>query len=210
MMDESLKNILVKRMQPLKTALIVVDVQNDFCHDQGAFSKRKADLSQAQKILPSLRSLIEKCRKSKVPIIFIRTFHSVWTNSPSWLGRMGGTAEKIPVCRPNSWGAEFYEVKPEEGDYIVTKHRYSAFVGTDLALVLRSRGIETILVTGVVTNVCVETTARDGFNHDFNVVLVEDCCGAFSPDEHAATLKNISQYFGTVANSKAIMEILGS
>jgi ureidoacrylate peracid hydrolase len=62
----------------------------------------------------------------------------------------------------------------------------------------------------VVTNVCVETTARDGFNLNYNVILVEDCCGAYFPDEHAAALKNISQYFGTVAQSNAIMEIIGN
>jgi ureidoacrylate peracid hydrolase len=90
----------------------------------------------------------------------------------------------------------------------VTKHRYSAFVGTDLNLILRSKGIETLLFTGTVTNVCVETTARDGFNLDYNVILVEDCCGAYFPEEHVSTLTNISKYFGIVADSKTIMEIM--
>jgi ureidoacrylate peracid hydrolase len=209
-MEENLKKLLAERLRNIhKVALIVIDVQNDFCHSQGAFSKRKVDLSHVQdKAVPNLISLINKCRESQSPIIFVRTIHSDWTNSPSWLGRMAGMVEKIPICLPNSWGAEFYKVGPKNSDYIVTKHRYSAFIGTDLDLILRSKGIETLLFSGTVTNVCVETTARDGFNLDYNVILVEDCCGAYFPEEHASTLNNISKYFGIVADSKTIMEMM--
>jgi ureidoacrylate peracid hydrolase len=208
-MEENLKKLLAERLKDTRPALIVIDVQNDFCHSQGAFSKRNVDLSHVQKkAVPNLISFINKCRKSRLPIIFVRTIHSDWTNSPSWLGRMGGMVEKVPVCIPNSWGAEFYEVKPQDSDYIVTKHRYSAFIGTDLNLILRSKGIETLLFSGTVTNICVETTARDGFNLDYNVILVEDCCGAYFPEEHASTMVNMSKYFGMVADSKTIMEMM--
>ncbi len=206
--EENLKKLLTNRLKPLKAALIVVDVQNDFIHDQGAFSKKKVNLSHVQKVIPNLIYFIEKCRQFNLPIIFVRTIHSNWTNSPSWLGRVGGMVEKIPVCLPNSWGAQFYEVEPKDSDCIVTKHRYSAFTGTDLDLILRSKGIETLLLSGVVTNVCVETTARDGFNLDYNVILVEDCCGAYVPEEHASTLNNISKYFGAVTDSKTIVEFM--
>jgi ureidoacrylate peracid hydrolase len=114
---------------------------------------------------------------------------------------MGGTVGRIPICEPDTPGSEFYGVEPCAGDHIVTKHRYSGFVGTDLDMVLRSKGIETLLFTGVATNVCVETTARDAFNLNYHVVFVEDCCGAFSPEEHASTLTNISKY-GIVTDSK--------
>lgn len=208
-MEENIKKLLTQRLKDTKAALIVIDVQNDFCHSQGAFAKRNVDLSHVQKkAVPNLISLINKWREYKLPIIFVRTIHNDWTNSTSWLGRMGGLVEKIPICVPNSRGAEFYEVKPKNSDYIVTKHRYSAFVGTDINLILRSKGIETLLFTGTVTNVCVETTARDGFNLDYNVILVEDCCGAYFPEEHASTLNNISKYFGIVADSKTIMEMM--
>ena len=134
------------------TALLVVDVQNDFCHNQGAFSKYKSVmLEHVEQAVSSLSALIEKCREFNLPIIFIRTIHSDWTNSPSWLKRMGGEGEKMGICPPNSWGSNFYNVGPKEGDCIVTKHRYSAFIGTDLDLILKSQGIEFILVTGVAT-----------------------------------------------------------
>ena len=117
-------------------------------------------------------------------------------------------AESNPVCLPNSWGAQFYQVEPTTADCIVTKHRYSAFTGTDLNLILRSKGIETILVSGVVTNICVETTARDAFNLDYDVILVEDCCGAYFSDEHTSTLNNIRKYFGLVADSRTLVRIM--
>jgi ureidoacrylate peracid hydrolase len=112
------------------------------------------------------------------------------------------------ICRPDTWGAEFYRVAPQTSDFIATKHRFSGFVGTDLNLVLRTQRIETLLMTGVATNVCVETTARDGFNLDFNIIFVEDCCGPFAAEEHAATITNMNKYFGIVADSKSLEAIL--
>lgn len=196
-------------LESSSTALIVVDVQNDFCHDKGVFGKdRGANLDQVQQAVNNLSTLIGKCRELEIPIIFIQTIHSPWTNSRSWLKRMKGAAEKMRVCPPNEFGSQFYIVKPEENDCIVIKHRYSAFVGTDLNLILRSKGIENVLVTGVATNVCVETTARDAYNLDYNVFFVEDCCGAYDRAEHEATLNNIEKYFGTVVTSGSLMENL--
>jgi ureidoacrylate peracid hydrolase len=192
------------------TALIVVDVQNDFCHNQGVFSKYKTVmLDHVEQAVSKLCALIEKCRQSNLPIIFIRTTHSDWTNSPSWLKRMEGAGEKMRICAPDSWGSNFYNVAPKEGDCIVTKHRYSAFIGTDLDLILKSQGIENIFVTGVATNVCVESTARDGYHRDYNVILIEDCCGAYDNTEHAATLNNISKFFGTVTTAETLIATLG-
>jgi ureidoacrylate peracid hydrolase len=202
---------MLKSFQPgsSNTALLVVDVQNDFCHNQGVFSKYKSvTLDHVEQAISNLSALIAKCREFKLPIIFIRTIHSEWTNAPSWLKRIEGVAEKMRICAPESWGSDFYNVAPKEGDCIVTKHRYSAFIGTDLDLILRSKGIENILVTGVATNVCVESTARDGYHRDYNVILIEDCCGAYDNAEHAATLNNISKFFGTVTTSETLKAAL--
>jgi ureidoacrylate peracid hydrolase len=197
------------QLRNANTALIVVDVQNDFCHNQGVFSKYKsATLDHVEQAISNLSALIEKCRESNLPIIFIRTTHSDWTNSPSWLKRMDGAGAKMRICAPDSWGSNFFNVVPKEGDCIVTKHRYSAFIGTDLDLILRSKGIENILVTGVATNVCVESTARDGYHRDYNVILIEDCCGAYDNAEHAATLNNIKKFFGVVTSSETLIATL--
>ena len=207
MVEKNSEKALMDQIKSSKSVLVVIDVQNDFCDGKGFFSKEGRDLSRVHQMMPNLVSLLRKCRQVKMPIIFVRTFHSDWTNSPAWLMRGGGMAKKAPVCGPNSWGAEFYEVQPESEDYVVTKHRYSAFVGTDLDLILRSKGFKTILFAGVATNVCVETTLRDAFNHNYNVILVEDCCAAYSAEEHAGTLANVSKHFGIVPDSKALQEI---
>jgi ureidoacrylate peracid hydrolase len=185
----------------------VVDVQNDFCHSDGAFGKRNFNLSRVEQSVNNLLPFIERCRQFGLATIFVRTVHSNWTDSGSWISRLEGAGSEMLICRPDTWGTEFYKVAPQASDFIATKHRFSGFVGTDLNLVLRARGIETLLMTGVATNVCVESTARDGFNRDFRIILVEDCCGAFSAEEHAATITNINKYFGIVSDSKMITEI---
>jgi ureidoacrylate peracid hydrolase len=209
MVDERIEARIKEQIKSGKTALIVVDVQNDFCHQEGAFGKRGVDLSHMERPSDKLVQFIDQCRQFNVPVIFVRTIHSKWTDSDSWIGRLEGAGKEMLICRPDTWGAEFFKVKPLDTDFIVTKHRFSGFVGTELNLVLRSRGIETLLMTGFTTNVCVETTARDGFNLDFRIILVEDCCAAFSADEHASAITNINKYFGVVTDSVSLAALLG-
>jgi len=87
------------------------------------------------------------------------------------------------------------------GECIVTKHRYSGFINTDLDLILRAQGIQTLIMTGTATNVCVESTARDGFMLDYYIVFLGDCTGTGDRNLHEATLQNISGAFGVVCNS---------
>ena len=100
------------------------------------------------------------------------------------------------ICRPNTWGMDFYQLEPRPNEFIVNKHRYSAFVGTKLDSVLRTLKIDTLLMCGVATNVCVESTARDGYMLDYNILFMEDCCAAFSKKAHNMTVDNINNYFG--------------
>ena len=90
-------------------------------------------------------------------------------------------------------------------EVIVTKHRYGAFENTDLDLVLRSNRIKSVIITGVATNVCCETTARQAFMKDYYVLFTSDCCATYSQAQHDATLFNIDQFFGQVVTSDEIM-----
>lgn len=207
-MDEILAREIAGQLSSGKAALIVVDVQNDFCHPQGVFGKRGFDLSRVEASVDTLVAFIGECRRHRMPVVFVRTIHSDWSDCDSWRRRLKGAGKDLLNCRPDSWGAEFYKICPLSIDFIVTKHRLSAFFASDLNLVLRSRGVETLLMTGVATNVCVETTARDAVNLDYRVILVEDCCGAFSDQEHASAITNISEYFGTVIDSKTVLDIM--
>ena len=92
-------------------------------------------------------------------------------------------------------------------EVLVTKHRYSAFGGSSIDLVLRTNGIRTVVLTGVATEVCVESTARDAFFKDYQVVVVEDCVGCYSPERQMASLVVVARSFGTVSSSQDIAAV---
>lgn len=187
---------------PRQAALVIVDVQNDFCHEDGITQRSGIDRSTARSMVPRLKQFITEAETVDLPIVYIRNLNDDWSMSPSWRARNTGYLGTI--CRRGTWGAEFYELSPRPQDAIVEKYRYSAFCDTNLALYLRSRGIETVMVSGVSTNVCVETTARDAFCRDFNVILVEDCCAARTAADHESAVHNVRRFFGMVATSREI------
>lgn len=201
-MDSELR----KRVDVREAALIVVDVQNDFCHSEGVLAKRGADIALIQEMASNLVSLIGEARTFSLPIIYIRNHHDHWTDSPSWKKRQQGKG--LAICRTGSWGAEFYKVSPLPEERVITKHRYSAFIGTDLDLILRSRGIRSLLLTGVATNVCVESTAREAFMRDYQLVLIKDCLAAMSLEEHMSSLKTLEKSFDAmVVDSDQVVKV---
>jgi ureidoacrylate peracid hydrolase len=189
-------------LSPESAAVLVVDVQNDFCHERGAIGRLGFDMGAVQSSVRALEQFLKTARQAQVPVIFIVTQHSEWTNSKAWLTRGPRRGGEISGVR--TWGAELYQLAPTPGEPVIIKHRYSGFVGTDLDTILRSRERRSLLVTGVSTNVCVESTARDACMRDYHVVLVDDCCGALTLAEHEAALHNMRNYFGRVLNSRAI------
>ncbi|MBI2369379.1 MAG: cysteine hydrolase [Deltaproteobacteria bacterium] len=194
---------LKEKVDPKHAALLVVDVQNDYCHERGAMAEAGQDMTLIQQMVPHLEEFLQEARRIPIPLVFIRTIHGLWTDSPSWAFRYGKPSK---VCRDGTWGTEFYRVAPAPNERIVTKHRYSAFIDTDLDLILRSRGIRSLIMTGVATNVCVESTARDGFMRDYYVVFLDDCCATGTKEEHEATLHNIGRFFGTISNSQEVVK----
>ena len=201
--QDGLKDVV----SPERAALIVVDDQNDFCHEEGKTGATGADMTAIQLAAERTDALIADAHRFGVPVVFIRTTHDRWNNSPVWSKRPSGRGqdEDANDCVTGTWGAEFYKVSPGPNDAVVTKHRYSAFIGTDLEMTLRTLRRDSMLVTGTVTNVCVESTCREAFMREFNVVLVDDCSGATDRAAHDATLHNISHYFGWVADSQQIV-----
>jgi len=196
------------RFAPGSAAIVVVDVQNDFCDPDGACARNGSDVTAAVAMVPRLQRFLDAARAAGVLVVFIQTTHDETTDSPAWLARRGDDAP-VPVvpagnCRTGSWGAEFYGVAPQPGEPVVVKHRYSAFAGTNLDVVLRTAGIDSLLLTGVSTNVCVESTLRDGLFAEYRVTLVEDCAASFEADAHAASVENVARYFGVVATSEEI------
>ncbi len=197
---------LKERCDPRLAALLVVDVQNDFVSLQGSAGKRGEDVSAAIAMVPNLIRLIDAGRSVGLTIVYIKTTHSEWTDTPSWVYR-SSQKSGLSTCREGTWGAESYEgISPRSNERVVTKHRYSAFINTDLNTVLRARGIQSVLVCGVATNVCVETTARDAYMYDYYVTVIDDCSAAYETKLHLGTLENMRRHFGLVASSREIIE----
>jgi len=203
---------LHEKVDPRHAALILVDVQNDFCAEGGAMHREGRDLTLVKAMIPRLERLLEAARATQVRCVWIRCAYNTGANhnlSEVWLEqarrRRNGAYVSYPVCEPGEWNGDFFQVKPRPDEVIVTKHRYGAFEGTDLDLVLRSHGIRTVIMTGVATNVCVETTARQAFLKDYYVVFTSDCSATFTQASHDATLANIDQFFGEVVSSEQVM-----
>lgn len=186
------------------TALIVVDMQNIWVHPRGA-----RYLPMSEDIVPKVQDLLRFCRSNQVPVIYLHT------TKRKDLADVGIFADIKPQTHDanDEWsnfegspGAEFYDpVKPTESDILVKKFRYSGFYGTQLENLLRALGRDTIAITGVATNVCCDSTARDGAMRDFKVLFLSDCNASFTQDEQEATLRNFDKHFGVVMDSKTLM-----
>lgn len=196
---------LEEKVDPRNAALIVVDVQNDFCHSDGSLARNGSDMTAIQAMVPSLEGFLEEARRIGLPIVFIRTERDDTTKSEAWREQRIRAGRDLTVCDKGTWGAEFYRVAPQPGEPVVIKHRYSAFIGTNLDTTLRSMGVKTILTCGVATNVCVESTARDGAMLDYYLVFMSDLSATASQELHEATLTNMRNQFGQVVTADEVV-----
>ena len=195
---------LTELVAPSKTAILVVDVQNDFCEPAGSAGKGGKDTTAAKAMIPALQRFLAAARGHGTNVVFIQTIHEPSTDSDAWVGRRVNPDAKN--CLSGTWGAQFTGIAPRESEPVVIKHRYSAFVNTRLDSVLRTLKVENIIVLGVATNVCVESTARHGFMLDYHTVFVSDCSAAYDRAAHEMTLLTHQKYFGYVVTSKDIID----
>ncbi|HZW58599.1 MAG TPA: isochorismatase family cysteine hydrolase [Nitrososphaerales archaeon] len=199
-------------IRPRHTAIIVIDMQNDTCKQDSPLGRAGWDMSSVAGMAPRLANFLTATRKLGFKVIHTRNIHSSNTNSGVRLRQ--ARKSKWPIFAEASttgsaWYDKFSEFNPLPGEAIITKHRYSAFVGTDLTQVLRANSIRTLALTGVETHVCVESTARSAFMEDFHVLLISDCTATqTAPNQKVAseimrnvTLDIIDEYFGTVMTS---------
>jgi ureidoacrylate peracid hydrolase len=187
-----------------RCALLVIDMQNDFCSPEGNMAKIGRDITLIQEMIPYLSRLLEVCRSAGIPIIFTKMIHSAWTDSPVWVDKL-----RSRNVRKGTWGCEFYKgFEPHEEDWVIEKHRYSAFINTDLDTVLRARGINTIIVTGVNSDQCVDGTAKHAFQLDYYVFLMKDCIATDSQTLTQSVLTMAEKSYAWIVSSEEIMEIL--
>jgi nicotinamidase-related amidase len=184
---ETLEEVLA-----LPSAVLAIDIQNDFMSLDGEIARAGHDMSGMQAILPKCAAFIDEARSLGTLIVHVGlvTLSNGRSDSPAMLRAKQMISKTMDFCLEGTWGAEFSpECSPQPGDLVVWKHRSSGFVGTNLDQLLRSNGIETVVIVGEQTPGCIEATYRDASYLDYYNVLVEDCVAAYRADLHEASLK---------------------
>ena len=194
---------LKAKLDPDSTALIVVDMQKSFCCEGGSFDKRGFDTRPARELAKRLNFFLEEVRQVLRHIIHLKMMKIPELSSPV----VDELYERINIERSVDPGlAEFYEVVPRPGDIVIPKYKYSGFVSTWLDQYLRSKRINTLIITGIATNVCVESTARDGFMREYHIVIPSDLTEGTSSEAKEWSLRNMDMFFGEVVWSSEILE----
>jgi nicotinamidase-related amidase len=187
MVCETLDEVL----DPDRCALLVIDLQNDFMRPGGKIAQAGNDISALEAILPKCAEFLAHARGLGVFVIHVQvtTLPDGRSDSPAMLRAKQLISKSVDFAMEGTWGAEICEeCAPLPGEPVVTKHRSSAFTGTNLDMILRSNGVQTVVVIGEQTPGCIEATYRDASYHDYYNVLVEDLVAAYRQDLHEASL----------------------
>ncbi len=191
-----------------KTALLVIDVNNNFFMQGMPFY-----VPSSGTITANLKRLITACREMKVPVIYLT---QAYRPDGSNIGLASMTSAlafppKGDVAAEGTKAVEIYgEVKPEKGDIVIKKMRYSSFFNTDLESTLRWLGADTVIVTGTVTDCCVMTTAFDAYQRDIKPITLSDCTSARDDETHRIILRTVARVAGEVTTTDDIIARLKS
>ncbi len=202
-MKPHILSTLEEKIAPAHTALLVIDMLNDFLDPKGKTATRaNRPIGGARAVIPNIAALADSARAAGVLVVFVQhtTLPDYASASGPWLdARSRATYSTEDICERGTWG---HQVIPElplsPQDILVEKYRYSGFPGTALDLILRSRQIKTVICCGVSTNACVEATAREAFSLDYYVVYPQDACASWDKDLHEATLRTAAGRYATV------------
>jgi ureidoacrylate peracid hydrolase len=198
-------------------------MQNSFCKKGGIFDYIGAfDQAKVKRVIDNDKKVIEACRRKGIKVVYLRMGYrpdlanAGGPESPNYYKELGLVAMrehaelkgKFLITETRDWEI-IDELKPRPGDIIVDKHRYSGFVGTDLNNILRTYNIKYLLFTGLATNVCVESTLRDAYFHEYFPILVSDSCGNIGPEfTREATIWNVTEVFGWVTSCRDLVKSL--
>ena len=198
---------------PERTALIIIDMQRDFCHPGGYVASMGYDVTPVLKIVPNVMDLLERMRSWGGLVVHTREGHRPDLSDVSphkmWRSKNGGAriGAAGPLGRLLVRGEPGWEIiselEPKEREIVIDKIGYSAFWGTDLEAILRQRSINKLVLAGVTTDVCVHSTLRDAVDRGYECLLVSDACASTKMENHRAALDTITTeggIFGAVAD----------
>lgn len=207
-MTQALLTDLRSVVDPGHTAVLVIDVQNDFCAPGGHTEVNLGkDVTDCQAVVDPIVRLVASARSVGAVVIWVKADYNRTYLSPPIHARQVARGVANAYCVAGTWGAELYRVSPEDGDMVIQKHRHSAFIGTELEQILRDRGIQTVVFAGVQTHVCIESSLRDASARGYYVVVSGDCVGSFDRDLHDKTLRCVEMHFGDVVGSNDLLEL---
>ena len=198
-------------LDPKHTAVLIIDMQNGFVHADSNMGKAWGTERQ-RSIIPSIGKLVEVARAQNLPIFWSKQIYLKHDVTRIQRRRLTGhhTRQRFVPCLEGTWEVDIVdELKPliDKDDHVINKHRASFFQETQLPAILRYYDIDTCLVSGVNTEFCIETSVRDGYMRDFNMVVVEDCVNSSRPGFHRDTLDKIQAYFGEVISINGLVDL---
>ena len=201
-----------------QTALLVIDMQNDFCTPGGWADLKGFDIHETQKPIEPLKDLLATLRQTPVTIIHTREGHrpDLADCPPHKLARskrqkaeIGSEGTMGRLLTRGSKSHDFVDqLQPLPGEIVLDKPGKGAFVATELDLILRSRGIQQLILTGVTTECCVHTTLRTANDLGYECLLLEDCCASLNPDFHRVSVEMTQTIFGWVTTSTALLQTI--
>jgi len=206
----------------LKTAVLVVDMQNAFVHRGGYLDLAGFDISATEKIIEPCKEIVYTAREKGSKIIYLQMGYSPdlsdsgGPNSPAWHKSQGlALIRQRPELKDKlyiygTWGANIIEeLEPQQGDIVIRKQKHDGFIGTNLDIVLRTYCIKYLLFTGTATNICVESTLRHAFSLQYFPILVSDAVSQMGPSStQEATIFNVQSTFGWVTTTKELLNAI--